>query len=207
MAANAGLRLDYSYCESSFLSGGSASTWYHKVNSGCWAERSATRAGVSQYKELQKIGRCTSDDRREPRMDVPLDHRQKLWKCRFHTRDKCRGDLWQTWHKFYQHCGAGQLPGAFALSCPGIVLPLVDTNSENVKKIQRNCFNYSTILHSSMSISSTRALMAHRNIWAAKPMVWLWIYNNNMPLYWPDDRTLHCNKWDKAARFTQVSHI
>ena len=43
--------------ESPFLSGGSASTWHQKVPLGGWAERSATRAGRSQDKELQKIRR------------------------------------------------------------------------------------------------------------------------------------------------------
>src|SRR6218665_4173194 len=43
--------------ESPFLSGGSASTWHQKVPLGGRAERSATRAGRSQDKELQKIRR------------------------------------------------------------------------------------------------------------------------------------------------------
>src|SRR6218665_4047140 len=44
--------------ESPFLSGGSASTWHQKVPLGGRAKRSATRAGRSQDKELQKIRRC-----------------------------------------------------------------------------------------------------------------------------------------------------
>src|SRR6218665_3620241 len=43
--------------KSPFLSGGSASTWYQKVPLGGRAERSATRTGRSQDKELQKISR------------------------------------------------------------------------------------------------------------------------------------------------------
>src|SRR6218665_353506 len=41
--------------ESTLLYGGSASTWHQKVPLGGRAERSATRAGRSQDKELQKI--------------------------------------------------------------------------------------------------------------------------------------------------------
>ena len=43
--------------ENPFLSGGSASTWHHKVPLGGRTERSATRAGRSQDKEPQKIRR------------------------------------------------------------------------------------------------------------------------------------------------------
>ena len=84
--------------ESPYLSGGSASKWYHKVTCGGWVERLVTRAGKSQDKELQKSSRCISEEtvsreRGDPIMDT-IQIELKEW-----TLDEqflCLREVWWT---------------------------------------------------------------------------------------------------------------
>src|SRR6218665_1963363 len=62
--------------ESPFLSGGSATTRHHKVPLGCREERSATRAGRSQNKDLQKIRRRVTKDTMPDNRGDPVDCRR-----------------------------------------------------------------------------------------------------------------------------------
>src|SRR6218665_2685117 len=66
--------------ESPFLSGGSASTRHQKVPLGCVAERSATRAGRSHGKELQKIRRRVTKDTMPDNRGGPVEDALLNWE-------------------------------------------------------------------------------------------------------------------------------
>lgn len=119
---------------------------------------------------------------------------QKLWECCFHTRNKCRGNLCQTWQQFWLSCGRATARKKVRITRP----PWVDVTLKMLRKCKEPV-NYSTLFHLICQFYLQECWCLTVHICIAQSMVWLRLYNNNVHHYSPDGYTHHSSNFKMAG--------